>query len=138
MGHLKVVKEQISKESGHEIFRHTSVIDAKNLGLFDVKSVYKTMATFFEIFNSKYPETAHKIVIINTDWKFKMIKKLFDWAIEEVTAEKIKIVGSKYDLTKLANIDPDQIPTEFGGRAESLFEAGSISLSKSAYGATQF
>lgn len=136
--HLKAAKEKISEETGQEIFRHTSVIDAKSLGLLDVKSVYKTMATFFEICNSKYPETAHKIVVVNTNWKFKMIKKLFDWAIEEVTAEKIKIVGSTYDLAKLANIDPDQIPTEFGGKAESPFQAGTISLSKSAYGATQF
>lgn len=136
--HLKVVKEKISEETGTEIFRHTSVIDAKNLGILDVKSVYKTMATFFEICNSKYPETAHKIIIVNTDWKFKMIKKLFDWAIEEVTAEKIKIVGSKYDLSKLANIDPDQIPTDFGGKASVPFQAGTISLTKCAYPATQF
>jgi len=126
--HLEAIKEKTSEQIGYDIWRHTTIIDANNLGLFDVKSIYTTLNELAKIANYKYPESAHKIIIINADWKFRFIKALFDYLIEETTAEKVKVLGTDFYEELSVEIDENQIPRDFGGKASEGWQHGGIIL----------
>jgi hypothetical protein len=135
--HLEAIKVMASKDLGYDIWRHTTVIDAENLGLLDIKSIYTTLNELAQIANYKYPECAHKIIIINADWKFRFIKALFDYLIDETTAEKVKVLGTSFYKELVKEIDENQIPSEFGGTASEKWQNGGIILQKSKYSHTE-
>lgn len=124
--HLERIKAEISETAGYDIWRHTTVIDVYHLGLLDVKSIYDTLSELTQIANYKYPESAHKIIVINADWKFRFIKALFDYVIEETTAEKVKVLGKDFYETLCQEIDANQIPPDFGGEASEEWQDGGI------------
>lgn len=135
--HLEAIKEKISNDIGYDIWRHTSIVDCKNLGLLDVKSIYTILKELAEISNYIYPESAHKVVIINAGWKFRLIKALFDYIIEESTAKKYQILGTDFYDTLIKEIDENQIPKEFGGSANKNWVNGGIILQNTQYPHTQ-
>lgn len=131
--HLEAIKEKISEDFGYDIWRHTTIIDAKNLGLLDIKSIYTTLKELAEISNYIYPECAHKVLIINAGWKFRLIKALFDYLIEESTAKKYQILGPNFYEDLIKEIDENQIPKEFGGNATENWVNGGIILPRTQY-----
>lgn len=131
--HLTHIKEGISEDIGYDIWRHTTIIDVKNLGVLDVKSIYDTLSELLQIANSKYPESAQKIYVINANWKFRLIKNLFDYIIEPTTAEKVQVLGSSYIDKITIEIDAEQIPSDFGGESSEPWINGGIILTKTEY-----
>lgn len=128
MCHLDMMKQDISKETGTTIWRHVTIVDVHHLGLLDVKSIYNTISELFQIANTCYPESAHCLIAINANWKFRMIKKLFDWMVDPSTAKKIKVLGSSW-IKETSKIVPiENIPQELGGESPEPWVSGGILL----------
>lgn len=139
MCHLDHIKQEVSDKQlhGNQIWRHVTIVDVHNLGLLDVKSIYNTLSALFQMGNCCYPENVHYIIAINSNWKFRMIKKLFDWMVDPSTAKKIKVLGSSWikEVSKFVPIT--NIPRELGGESEEPWVAGGIVLPSEVYDKTQ-
>lgn len=131
--HLERIKQRFSQEKGYDIWRHTTVIDVKNLGIFDVKAIYTTLNELAQIANYKYPESAHKIFFVNANWKFRFIKALFDYLLDETTRQKVQVLGSSYFDVLQKEMDVTQIPANFGGEGREPFVDGGIILPRLDY-----
>jgi len=135
--HLEGIKVEASKQIGYDIWRHTTVIDAHNLGILEIKSIYTTLNELAQMANYKYPECAHKIIVINADWKFRFIKALFDYLIEETTAKKVQVLGTDFYKDLIKEINENEIPSDFGGKASEEWQNGGIILLNTNYSHTQ-
>jgi hypothetical protein len=72
-----------------------------------------------------FPETLNKMIIVNTPGFFSMTWKLIRGWIDQRTSSKVEVVGSDKDrlLKKLSTIiDPDELPSDYGGNGESVDE----------------
>lgn len=78
----------------------------------------------------RYPETMGKFYIINAPWAFSAVWAVIRPWLDEVTVAKIDIISGKQVKEKLlAQIEPQNLPTEFGGTCQcpggcSLSDAG--------------
>ena len=70
-----------------------------------------------------FPETLNKMVIVNAPGFFSMTWKVIRGWIDQRTAAKVEVVGSCPHklLEKLSNfIDPDELPSDYGGNGKSI------------------
>lgn len=70
-----------------------------------------------------FPEILNKMIILNAPGYFTMTWKIIRGWIDERTANKVDVIGHGKEkiLRKLSNyIDPDQIPGDYGGNAQSI------------------
>eukprot|EP00484_Ammonia_sp_Unknown_P012913 CAMPEP_0197068102 /NCGR_PEP_ID=MMETSP1384-20130603/184358_1 /TAXON_ID=29189 /ORGANISM="Ammonia sp." /LENGTH=98 /DNA_ID=CAMNT_0042505727 /DNA_START=1 /DNA_END=294 /DNA_ORIENTATION=- len=63
-----------------------------------------------------FPETVHKIFIINAPWIFQQIWKICSSFLDEITVQKTNILGSDYLKELVKYIDITMIPKEYGGQ----------------------
>ena len=62
-----------------------------------------------------YPETLHRQFIINAPFIFSALWRFVRGWIDPVTASKVVILGKDYASALLEEIDPAQLPVEYGG-----------------------
>ena len=74
----------------------------------------------------RYPEIMGKFYIINAPWTFSAIWSMIKVWLDEVTVNKIDIIGTAYKDKLLAQIPVENLPKEFGGSCECV---GGCSLS---------
>jgi hypothetical protein len=75
----------------------------------------------------RYPEIMGKFYIINAPWAFSAVWTVIRVWLDEVTVNKIDIIGSAYKDKLLAQIPAENLPKEFGGTCEC--PCGGCSLS---------
>lgn len=103
--------------------RSVTVLDVSGIGMSDlggeVLDFIKKASAFT---GAHYPERSSKIFIINIPRWFNMIWRMIKPLIDPVTREKIHMLkGSSTILKELEqHIDPDQIPSDLGGRGVAL------------------
>ena len=74
----------------------------------------------------RYPEIMGKFYIINAPWAFSAVWSMIKGWLDEVTVNKIDIIGTAYKDKLLAQIPAENLPKEFGGLCECV---GGCSLS---------
>ncbi|XP_049377116.1 phosphatidylinositol/phosphatidylcholine transfer protein SFH11 [Solanum stenotomum] len=93
-----------------------SIVDVKDVG---VSSFSKPARLLFleiqKIDSHYYPETLHRLFIINAGSGFKVLWKAIKAFLDQRTLAKIQVLGSNYTKTLLEVIDPSNLPTFLGG-----------------------
>jgi len=102
------------------ILRHVLVWDLRNFS-------YRRFAAHFSMLvrigktvitdeQLMFPETMHRVLLVNAPWSFALLWKVISTVIDTGTATKIKIVGADESLAAMLEvIDIAQIPNRYGG-----------------------
>ncbi|CAH9102572.1 unnamed protein product [Cuscuta epithymum] len=94
----------------------TSILDVKDVGMSHFSKQAKEMFKKIQkIDSSYYPETLHRLFIINAGPGFKLLWAAIKRFIENRTLVKIKVLGKDYLSDLLEDIDPSNLPKFFGG-----------------------
>jgi hypothetical protein len=115
-----------SKAVGHPVETTCTIMDLKNAGLGSFYKVKDYVSAASSIGQDRYPETMGKFYIINAPWGFSTVWSFIKPWLDEVTVNKISILGGSYQSTLLEQIPADSLPKEFGGKCAC---AGGCSLS---------
>ncbi|CAG8772324.1 10061_t:CDS:1 [Racocetra persica] len=107
-----------SKKSGKLIETSCTILDLKGVSLRSFASVSSFVKQASNIGQNYYPERMGKFYIINAPMLFSSVWNFVKPLLDEVTAAKIVILGSKYKQTLLENIPAENLPTAFGGTCE--------------------
>jgi hypothetical protein len=100
----------------------------KQIIVFDLKGLsYAIHATALSAFKATlqidqdyYPESLHRLYMINAPWFFTGLWKMLSAFVDPVTAKKINVLGSDYIAALREEIDDCNIPTELGGSCNSF------------------
>jgi len=112
--------------SGHPVETSCTILDLNNVSLSNFIRVKDYVSQASSISQDRYPESMGKFYIINAPWAFSAVWSVIKRWLDEVTVEKIHILGSGYREELLKQIPEENLPKEFGGTCECL---GSCSLS---------
>jgi len=118
-----------SRAVGHPVETFCTILDLQGVTLSNFYRVKDYIMATAAIGQNRYPEIMGKFYIINAPWAFSAVWSIIKVWLDEVTANKIDIVGSAYKDKLLAQISPENLPKEFGGTCEcdggcSLSDAG--------------
>lgn len=69
-----------------------------------------------------YPERLKRFFLINANWMFRGIWAMVSPWLDEVTRGKIEILGGDYQSRLLQEIDPHELPVEYGGTCACGFD----------------
>lgn len=131
---LSVLKAQMRKQYGNNLYQHVYVMDVGNIGLSTCtnKAFRENLKFKFDLLAAHYAEVADMIFIINASMAFRAAWKVVSLWVDPGTLEKVKVYGSD-GVKKLVkwSIDIDQIPPKLGGKGAKQWELGEITLLKS-------
>ncbi|GAA0150285.1 hypothetical protein LIER_09260 [Lithospermum erythrorhizon] len=114
------------------ISSNTTILDVQGLG---IKNFTKTAASLLSamsrIDNSYYPETLHRMFIVNAGPGFKkMLWPAAQKFLDAKTTEKVQVLEPKSLGKLLEFIDPSQLPDFFGGSCICPQEGGCLRSGK--------
>ncbi|KAI8914179.1 CRAL-TRIO domain-containing protein, partial [Gorgonomyces haynaldii] len=101
------------------IEQSTTIIDLKGVYLSTFPSVFSIVREVSSIAQNYYPEMLGKMFIVNSPMLFSAVWNLIKPLLNEVTVNKISILGSSYKSELLQFIDEDKLPDFLGGTATS-------------------
>ncbi|CAH9102576.1 unnamed protein product [Cuscuta epithymum] len=109
--------ERIGMVDIHQLFQATTIdrfVKYHGMSHFSkqAKEMFKKIQ---KIDSSYYPETLHRLFIINAGPGFKLLWAAIKRFIENRTLVKIKVLGKDYLSDLLEDIDPSNLPKFFGG-----------------------
>ncbi|GAA0150699.1 hypothetical protein LIER_09580 [Lithospermum erythrorhizon] len=110
----------------------TTILDVQGLGIKNfTKTVATLLSTMSRIDNSYYPETLHRMFIVNAGPGFKrMLWPAAQKFLDAKTTEKIQVLEPK-SLGKLLDfIEPSQLPDFLGGSCICNIEGGCLRSDK--------
>jgi len=123
-------KQVQSQRYGTTILKHILVMDLKHFSFLSVASnlnfyakIARTVITDEQLV---YPETLHRLLIINCPQSFMICWKVISTVIDAGVLEKIKLLGSDYLGEMLKDIDIEQIPPRYGGKAKWKVRLGDV------------
>ncbi|CAA0835895.1 Phosphatidylinositol/phosphatidylcholine transfer protein SFH11 [Striga hermonthica] len=93
-----------------------SILDVKDVGMskFSKPARYIFME-IQKIDSSYYPETLHRLFIINAGSGFKVLWKAIRAFLDTRTLEKIQVLGTDYQNSLIEAIEPSELPSFLGG-----------------------
>lgn len=110
-----------SLKEGRLIETFVSVIDVSGISLLQFSpTVSKLIKKIIKMTSDNFPETLHKMYIVNAPRVFSGIWSMIKPWLDEKTQKKISILSTDYMDVMLKDIDIDQIPDAFGGTAPWL------------------
>ncbi|KAL6547025.1 hypothetical protein OROMI_022746 [Orobanche minor] len=117
----------------------TTILDVQGLG---VKNFTKTSASLLssmaKIDNSYYPETLHRMYIVNAGPGFKRVLwPAAQQLLDAKTIAKIHVLDSKSLGKLLEDIDPCQLPDFLGGSCTCTLEGGCLRSNKGPWSAPE-
>ena len=95
---------------GHPVETSCTILDLKNVGIKAFWNVKDYVQETSNIGQNYYPETMGKFYIINAPWAFTAVWAVIKPWLDEVTVEKIDIIGSSYKEKLLAQIPAENLP----------------------------
>ncbi|CCM03233.1 uncharacterized protein FIBRA_05358 [Fibroporia radiculosa] len=118
-----------SKAVGHPVETSCTILDLQGVSISNFYRVKDYVMSAAAIGQDRYPESMGKFYIINAPWAFSTVWAFIKPWLDEVTVSKIDIIGSGYKDKLLAQIPPENLPKEFGGKCVcpggcSLSDAG--------------
>jgi len=115
-----------SRAIGHPVETFCTIMDLQNVSLSNFYRVKDYVMAAAAIGQDRYPEIMGKFFIINAPWTFTAVWTIIKGYLDEVTVNKIDIIGPAYRDKLLAQIPAENLPKEFGGLCECV---GGCSLS---------
>lgn len=105
-------KLALAQTLGIDAYYHTTILDLRGLSFSHLKKENRSFIQRSMSFSSVcYPETVHRIYIINAPAAFPMIWRVIRGWLDPVTATKIQVLGSNaaQKVKELSGIDLDQL-----------------------------
>ncbi|CAH2067397.1 unnamed protein product [Thlaspi arvense] len=109
----------------------TTILDVQGVGLKNFsKAARDLIIQLQKIDNDNYPETLHRMFIINSGPGFKLLWGTVKSFLDPKTVTKIHVVGYKYQNKLLEIIDASQLPDFLGGTCTCADEGGCMRSDK--------
>ncbi|KAH9605527.1 hypothetical protein KSS87_023155, partial [Heliosperma pusillum] len=109
----------------------TSILDVQGMGLKNVaKPARDLIIQLQKIDNDNYPETLHRMYIINAGSGFKLVWSTIKTLLDPHTTSKIHVLGQKYHNKLLEIIDKSQLPEFLGGTCNCADQGGCMRSDK--------
>jgi hypothetical protein len=107
-----------SRAVGHPVETFCTIMDLQGVSLSSFYHVKDYIMAAAAVGQDRYPEIMGKFYIINAPWAFSVVWTAIRVWLDEVTVNKIDIIGSAYKDKLLAQIPAENLPKEFGGTCE--------------------
>ncbi|KAH8947021.1 hypothetical protein BDL97_11G018000 [Sphagnum fallax] len=105
----------------------TTILDVDGVGLKNFgKSARDLLMGIHKIDNANYPETLHRMYIVNAGPGFRILWGTIKGFLDPKTTEKIHVIGSNYQHKLLEVIDASQLPEFLGGICTCAEEGGCL------------
>lgn len=102
-----------------------TILDVQGVGIKNfTKPARDTTLQLLKIDNDNYPETLHRMVIINAGPGFKLVWKTIRPFLDPKTASKIRVLGTDYQSKLREIIDASELPDFLGGNCTCASEGG--------------
>ncbi|KAK9742677.1 hypothetical protein RND81_03G190400 [Saponaria officinalis] len=109
----------------------TSILDVQGVGLKNIaKPARDLIIRLQKIDNDNYPETLHRMYIINAGSGFKLAWSTIKTLLDPQTTSKIHVLGQKYHSKLLEIIDKSQLPEFLGGTCNCADQGGCLRSDK--------
>ncbi|KAL9234306.1 hypothetical protein vseg_009191 [Gypsophila vaccaria] len=109
----------------------TSIVDVQGVGLKNIaKPARDLVIQLQKIDNDNYPETLHRMYIINAGSGFKLAWSTIKTLLDPHTTSKIHVLGQKYHSKLLEIIDKSQLPEFLGGTCNCAEQGGCLRSDK--------
>lgn len=109
----------------------TTILDVSGVGLKNVsKSARDLVLRIHKIDADNYPETLHRMFIINAGAGFRLLWNSIKGFLDPKTTSKISVLGNKYQSKLLDVIDASQLPDFLGGDCTCAEEGGCLCSDK--------
>lgn len=107
-----------SRKAGVLLETCCTIMDLDGVGLGKVSQVYSYLKQASAMSQNYYPERLGRLYVINAPWGFSTVWNMIKGWLDEVTANKIKILGRSYHKELFTQIPIHNLPKEFGGHCE--------------------
>lgn len=109
----------------------TTILDVAGVGMKNFSKHARDLITSIQkIDSNNYPETLHRLFIINAGAGFKLVWNSIKGFLDPTTASKIHVLGNKYQSKLLELIDSSNLPEFFGGTCVCAEQGGCINSDK--------
>nr|GMD95960.1 phosphatidylinositol/phosphatidylcholine transfer protein SFH11 [Ipomoea batatas] len=109
----------------------TSILDVKDVGMSNFSKPARYLFLEIQKIDSNYyPETLHRLFIINAGSGFKVLWKAIRAFLSQRTLAKIQVLGNNYLKNLVEVIDPSNLPTFLGGNCTCSEHGGCLSSDK--------
>jgi len=99
-----ITAQNLAGSQGRRAYKHITLFDLQGLGFGHTdKKFIHLVRLMNKYFSSFYPETVHKIVVINAPTAFTVIYNVLKSFLHPITVSKVLVVGSNYLPTLEAN-----------------------------------
>ncbi|XAR64141.1 hypothetical protein NMG60_11024372 [Bertholletia excelsa] len=113
------------------IYSSTTILDVKGVGLKNLcKPSREVIIRLQKIDNDNYPETLHRMFIVNAGPGFKLLWSTVKTFLDPKTASKIHVLGSNYRSKLLEMIDASELPEFLGGSCTCADQGGCLMSNK--------
>lgn len=113
-------KAAISKRLGRRVYKHICIVDLKGLGMKHCgPSVINQLKPIFDVGQHYYPETLHRLFLVNVPMVFYGVWKVIGALIDPETKEKIQVfkdVKKFHEEVQKIGVSLDALPTFLGGK----------------------
>ncbi|XP_008796143.1 phosphatidylinositol/phosphatidylcholine transfer protein SFH11 [Phoenix dactylifera] len=105
----------------------TSILDVKGVGTNNFSKPARELFTEIQKIDSNYyPETLHRLYIVNAGSGFRVLWKVISAFLEARTMSKIQVLGNKYQSKLLEAVDPSNLPDFLGGNCTCSGHGGCL------------
>ncbi|XP_010428555.1 PREDICTED: phosphatidylinositol/phosphatidylcholine transfer protein SFH5 isoform X2 [Camelina sativa] len=109
----------------------TTILDVQGVGFKNFsKPARDLIIQLQKIDNDNYPETLHRMFIINGGSGFKLVWATVKQFLDPKTVTKIHVIGNKYQSKLLEMIDASQLPDFLGGTCTCADRGGCMRSDK--------
>ena len=115
-------KIKLSQKLGRRTYKHVVIMDLDDFGFSHfTKKFYGPIKELIDIDQTKYPETLHKMYVVNAGFIVKAIWTIASPWIDNTTKSRIRWCKDTKELLEV--IDKDQLPDFLGGNCKYTKEA---------------